>query len=218
MEYKELAEVKEEVAEIIKNHGGNQEVIDFRLALLLSQLGDLAKIITHDPRVNPRARPYGCFEEEVSAFGHVLVNLIACAVIREVDIEKALDSALQNWRESDWKKKVQQDTVGLFVVGETAYRGEVEGQAYLRLAGDSWSNFEGKILITDYVKPEDVVVFNKVRGIVTDHGGRHSHAGILSREFKVPCIVGTGDATQRIKAGQQIRLEASGSEGIVFVK
>jgi pyruvate,water dikinase len=57
----------------------------------------------------------------------------------------------------------------------------------------------------------------RAAGIVTDHGGRTSHAAIVSRELGVPAIVGTGNATSILKDGQEITLSCtSGDEGQVF--
>lgn len=52
--------------------------------------------------------------------------------------------------------------------------------------------------------------------IVTDKGGRTSHAAIVSRELGIPCVVGTENATQKIKTGDKITVDTTGSEGIIF--
>ncbi|MDD5295220.1 MAG: PEP-utilizing enzyme, partial [Patescibacteria group bacterium] len=53
----------------------------------------------------------------------------------------------------------------------------------------------------------------KALGLVTDFGGINSHAAVISREFKKPCIVGTKTATQVLKDGDLIEMNAD--EGIV---
>lgn len=52
--------------------------------------------------------------------------------------------------------------------------------------------------------------------IVTDKGGRTSHAAIVSRELGIACIVGAGDATKKLKNGQEVTVDTTGSEGIVW--
>lgn len=52
--------------------------------------------------------------------------------------------------------------------------------------------------------------------IVTDKGGRTSHAAIVSRELGIPCIVGSENATRKIKTGQMITVDTTGSEGHVY--
>ena len=54
-------------------------------------------------------------------------------------------------------------------------------------------------------------------GIVTDHGGRTSHAAIVSRELGIPAVIGCGDATETLENGQEITLScAQGDQGAVY--
>lgn len=76
---------------------------------------------------------------------------------------------------------------------------------------------EGEILVTQMTDPDWVPAMKKAAGIVTDKGGRTCHAAIVSRELKIPAIIGTIDATASIKTGQQITLDCSqGSTGYVY--
>jgi pyruvate,water dikinase len=76
---------------------------------------------------------------------------------------------------------------------------------------------EGSILITQITDPDWVPIMKKASGIITNSGGRTSHAAIVSRELGLPVIVGTGDATEKIKNGQEITLScAEGSSGFVY--
>jgi pyruvate,water dikinase len=52
-------------------------------------------------------------------------------------------------------------------------------------------------------------------GLVTDAGGVTSHPAVVSREFGIPAVVGTSNATERIKTGDRIRV--NGSTGVVEV-
>src|SRR5690606_11761520 len=53
--------------------------------------------------------------------------------------------------------------------------------------------------------------------IVTDHGGRTSHAAIVSRELGLPAVVGTGNATQVLHSGEEVTVScAEGDEGFVY--
>jgi phosphohistidine swiveling domain-containing protein len=65
----------------------------------------------------------------------------------------------------------------------------------------------GNILIADFTAPELIEACRKARGIVTDIGGLLSHAAIVSREFGIPCIVGTGKATKVFRTGDRVRLD-----------
>jgi len=63
--------------------------------------------------------------------------------------------------------------------------------------------------------PSWVVLFTKISGLVTDAGGMASHPAVVSREFGIPAVVGTGNAGERIKTGDRIRV--NGATGVVEV-
>ena len=76
---------------------------------------------------------------------------------------------------------------------------------------------EGEILVTELTDPDWVPVMKKAAGIVTDHGGRTSHAAIVSRELGVPAVVGTGGATGLLVTGQEVTLSCVGGErGVIY--
>jgi pyruvate,water dikinase len=76
---------------------------------------------------------------------------------------------------------------------------------------------EGAILVTTTTDPDWVPIMKRAAAIVTDHGGRTSHAAIISRELGVPAVVGTGNATQLLEDGQEITVScAEGSEGFIY--
>ena len=73
------------------------------------------------------------------------------------------------------------------------------------------------IIVTDTITPDWDPLLKQVAGIVTNKGGRTSHAAIVARELGVPAIVGCGDATQRIKDGTIITLScAQGKTGYIY--
>jgi pyruvate,water dikinase len=76
---------------------------------------------------------------------------------------------------------------------------------------------EGAILVTEATDPDWVPIMKKAAGIITDLGGRTSHAAIVSRELGVPAVVGTGEATDKLKDRQEITLScAEGDQGHVY--
>lgn len=76
---------------------------------------------------------------------------------------------------------------------------------------------EGAILVTEMTDPDWVPIMKQAKGIITDQGGRTSHAAIVSRELGIPAIVGTGEATDVLQSGQEITLScAEGDEGYVY--
>jgi phosphoenolpyruvate synthase/pyruvate phosphate dikinase len=74
---------------------------------------------------------------------------------------------------------------------------------------------EGEILVCRMTNPAWVVLFTKIAGLVTDAGGTVSHPAVVSREFGIPAVVGTSNATERIKTGDRIRV--NGTTGIVEI-
>jgi pyruvate,water dikinase len=65
--------------------------------------------------------------------------------------------------------------------------------------------------------PDWVPIMKRAGAIVTDHGGRTSHAAIVSREIGLPAVVGTGDATEQLKDGQEVTVScAEGGTGTVY--
>jgi pyruvate,water dikinase len=75
----------------------------------------------------------------------------------------------------------------------------------------------GEILISDTTTPDWEPVMKTAAAIVTNSGGRTSHAAIVSRELGIPAVVGTGDATVKILKGQEVTVScAEGEEGHVY--
>jgi pyruvate,water dikinase len=75
----------------------------------------------------------------------------------------------------------------------------------------------GAILVAEMTDPDWVPVMARAAAIVTEHGGRTSHAAIVSRELGLPAIVGARDATRLLQDGQAVTVScAEGAEGIVY--
>ena len=72
----------------------------------------------------------------------------------------------------------------------------------------------GEVLVTEMTTPDFVPAMRKAVAIVTDTGGKTSHAAIVSRELGIPCVVGSGTATTTLKEGMMITVD--GHDGTVF--
>ncbi|MER3431524.1 MAG: phosphoenolpyruvate synthase [Blastocatellia bacterium] len=92
------------------------------------------------------------------------------------------------------------------------------GTAHVLLDPSRLASFkEGEILVTTMTDPAWEPIMKKAAAIVTERGGRTCHSAIISRELGIPCIVGTGNATGKIKNGMEITVScAEGDIGNVY--
>ena len=83
---------------------------------------------------------------------------------------------------------------------------------------NEYEKFEkGDILVTEMTTPDWEPIMKISSGIITNKGGRTCHAAIISRELGIPCVVGTKEATQKIKSGQKLTVScAEGETGNVY--
>jgi pyruvate,water dikinase len=76
---------------------------------------------------------------------------------------------------------------------------------------------DNAILVAEMTDPDWVPIMARAAAIVTDHGGRTSHAAIVSRELGLPAVVGARDATRILRDGQAVTVScAEGAEGFVY--
>jgi pyruvate,water dikinase len=99
-------------------------------------------------------------------------------------------------------------------VGEAIAAGPV---CLLHSARDIGRFVPGSVLVTSITDPDWVPVMKLAAAVVTDHGGRTSHAAIVSRELGLPAIVGTGTATATLRDGDTVTVScAEGDTGAVY--
>jgi pyruvate,water dikinase len=76
---------------------------------------------------------------------------------------------------------------------------------------------KGEVLVTEMTDPDWEPIMKIASAIVTNKGGRTCHAAIISRELGIPCVVGTNNGTEKIKAGNEITVScAQGEKGYVY--
>lgn len=93
--------------------------------------------------------------------------------------------------------------------GLGASRGLVRGKVRVLEDASKISELEeGEILVTYMTTIEFIPAFRKAAAVVTDEGGMSCHAAIISREFKLPCIVGTRVATRVLETGDEVVVDA----------
>ena len=95
------------------------------------------------------------------------------------------------------------------IKGDVANCGKIQGIVkILNSYEDIYKVNKGDIIVTTMTTPDFVAAMEKAAGFITDEGGITCHAAIISREFDVPCIVGTINATEKLKDGQLIEMNA----------
>ena len=76
---------------------------------------------------------------------------------------------------------------------------------------------EGDVLVTDMTDPDWEPIMKRASAIVTNRGGRTCHAAIIAREMGIPAVVGCGNATDVIKAGESVTVScAEGDTGYIY--
>ena len=98
--------------------------------------------------------------------------------------------------------------------GSIAFRGQARGRVRIIYEPDQMDGFaDGDILISSSTNPALMPVIIRCAAIVTDEGGIGSHAAIIARELKKPCVIGTKFATHIFKDGDMVEVDAD--NGIV---
>jgi len=138
-----------------------------------------------------------------------------CVAVIKNGIAKVLEGkeALQFIKKHIKKEKKEKQKK---LRGMIAFSGKARGVAkIIAVVKDLEKMKEGDILISPATNPDLISAMKKASAIVTDSGGITCHAAIVSRELKIPCIVGTKIATKAIKDGDIVEVDAN--KGIVRI-
>ncbi len=179
------------------------------LMLTADEISDLLinhKVEDYIKRAHDREKEYAIItiDEKVTSFVGDEAQKVDNILTRYIDVQKR----------SETKQKIEpSDDV---VTGMIANMGCIVGRAKILNSYEDISNVNiGDIIISTMTLPNYIAAMEKARGFITDEGGITCHAAILSREFNVPCIVGTLNATKVIKDNDLIELDAN--NGIVRI-
>jgi pyruvate,water dikinase len=177
-----------------------------RAALVLSD----AEILTLSRWALTIEEHYGCpMDMEWARDGQTGEMFIVQARPETVQ-SRRMEGTLRSYAVSQQGKQL---TAGI-AVGDAAISGQV---CLIENVKDIDKFVDGSVLVTSTTDPDWVPVMKRAAAIVTDHGGRTSHAAIVSRELGLPAIVGTGDATHVLHTGQEVTVScAEGDQGFVY--
>jgi phosphohistidine swiveling domain-containing protein len=123
---------------------------------------------------------------------------------------------LWGWPQRWEREQAGEHAIEGVVKGLPAAAGITEGPACVVTGTEDFDKVKsGDILVCIMTNPAWVVLFSKIKAVVTDTGGVLAHTAVVAREFGIPGVVGTGDATHRIKDGDHLRV--NGSTGTVEI-
>lgn len=148
------------------------------------------------------------FAHETYLMGYYEAIVGPAGEIRFIDFNVALGLQLDK---AHWALlRRQQELVDENIRGLTASRGRVRGTARVILHPEigPLNIAEGDILVCVEPTPEMIPLLVRAAGLVADRGGVLSHAAIVCRELSIPCVVGTYNATEVVRDGQVIELDA----------
>jgi pyruvate,water dikinase len=137
----------------------------------------------------------------------------------ELFIVQARPETVQARREAGHMRSYRLKQSGKRLVEGAAIGDAIAAGKVCRIASaENIADFKpGSILVTEMTDPDWVPIMKKAAAIVTDHGGRTSHAAIVSRELGLPAVIGTGQATGMLVDGQEVTVScAEGETGAVY--
>ncbi|GEM_PF-6079371 len=123
-----------------------------------------------------------------------------------------IDVSEEVWNEELAKIKAKEDLKE--VSGSVANKGNATGRVTIVISSADFSKVQkGDVVVASMTRPEFAPIFPLCAAIVTNEGGVTCHAAIISRELKIPCVIGTRIATQVFKDGDVVEVDAD--KGVV---
>ena len=124
---------------------------------------------------------------------------------------KAMSRLVHGLAEASRTQPVTPDAI---LVGEPASPGRATGRARVVEGPEDFDSFEeGEVLVARLTAPAWTPLFGRAAAVVTDGGTLAAHASLVAREYGIPAVVGTGDATRRLLNG--IVVTVDGGAGVV---
>lgn len=213
-----LSETEKRLVEILKNYGAYQDERKRNILIYLHFLEILLKEIGERGKVSLKAMR-DTFPEEIPDIlnGKISEDFISkrrekCFVVWEEG--KSKPQILTGDKTRQWEEKllVKHENTQI-VKGNCASKGKAKGKVRVLLnasANDELKN--GEILVTFMTSPDFMSAIRRCVAIVTNLGGVTSHAAIISRELGIPCVVGTKNATEVLKTGDMVEVNADKGE------
>ena len=121
------------------------------------------------------------------------------------DPPRAIRSLVHGAAEAARTRPVPSDAI---LVGEPASPGRASGAVRIVHGPDDFRGFRaGEVLVARLTAPAWTPLFGRAAAVVTDGGTLAAHASLVAREYGIPAVVGTGDATIRLRDGQAVTVD-----------
>lgn len=105
---------------------------------------------------------------------------------------------------------LQPKSINRPTTGKCASQGVVQGPCRVVIKSSDYQRIrKGDILVTPMTQPDIAPYMTKIAGLITDDGGVLCHAAVLSREYGIPCLTATAYATEVLKDGDDVLLDAT---------
>ena len=200
----DISNIKKIREETNKLSTGTDIVVRKSLEKLFPKIKDYVHVLTIDEIKTEKIPSVEILKKRDSGFIYTQNNLYVG--IKREEIEKKFHIKFEN-EEVEYTKKFS---------GIVAEKGNVRGKVRRVMGHKDISKIkEGEILVSPMTMPDFMSAMKKASAFVTDEGSLTCHAAIVAREMKKPCIVGTKIATQLLKDGMEIEVDAN--KGIVKI-
>ena len=132
----------------------------------------------------------------------------------ELFIVQARPETVVSGQDKNVLKEYQLQKTSKILVSGIAVGSKIgSGKVRVLSSAKNISSFKkGEVLVTEITDPDWEPIMKIASAIITDKGGRTSHAAIVSRELGIPCIVGSNNATKVLKNGQDVTVDSSGGQ------
>ena len=203
-----VEELEKEIQGILDILPKEQHSDLFRAVVFLGQQ-EFAKFIYHDKKHNPitRYRKGKTKDGETIAFSQTLVQLLLLMKVRGIDFPRAFEHAIEHMKDLEFvqrKPENDKEIKGLPVSG-----GKVSGKAYVVPHGKIITDVpRDSVVVLEHAEPEIAELIVRAKAVVTDQGGRLSHMAVVARERNFPAVIGTGNATSKIRTGDMVLVDA----------
>ncbi|MBI2129163.1 hypothetical protein HYU07_02895 [Candidatus Woesearchaeota archaeon] len=183
---------------------GSDAVIRKSIKHAYPKLTSYVDVILLDEAISGRMPSQKKLEKRLKGYFYTNKTLFVSAKIE--DIESKFKISIERPRKVRINK----------IRGQAAYKGIICGKARVIISRKQLSLMKrGEILIAPTTAPDFLTAMHKAAAFVADEGGIISHAAIVAREMKKPCIIGTKIATQVLKDGDLIEVNAN--EGLIKI-